>query len=113
MRLPKGQRRIDGFDGMIISLYAGEMTVRDIQHHLISTIGTDASHETTSRITYQIAGEVLTWQRRPVEALYPVIYLDAIIAKIRDGGHVRNKGAHVAVGVDMEGITHVLGIWVR
>lgn len=113
MLVPKGQRRLDGLDGMIISLYAGGMTIRDIQHHLASTIGADLSHETISKITDQVAEEVLAWQHRPLEALYPVIYLDAIIVKIRDGGHVRNKAAHIAVGVDMDGIKHVLGIWVQ
>lgn len=113
MLVPKGQRRLDGLDGMIISLYAGGMTIRDIQHHLVSTIGTDLSHETISKITDQVADEVLAWQTRPLESLYPVIYLDAIIVKIRDGGHVRNKAAHIAVGVDMDGIKHVLGIWVQ
>ena len=113
MLVPKGQRRLDGLDGMIISLYAGGMTLRDIQHHLASTIGTELSHETISKITDQVAEEVLAWQHRPLEALYPVIYLDAIIVKVRDGGHVRNKAAHIAVGVDMDGIKHVLGIWVQ
>ncbi len=113
MLVPKGQRRLDGLDGMIISLYAGGMTIRDIQHHLANTIGTELSHETISKITDQVADEVLAWQTRPLESLYPVIYLDAIIVKIRDGGHVRNKAAHIAVGVDMDGIKHVLGIWVQ
>lgn len=113
MLVPKGQRRLDGLDGMIISLYAGGMTVRDIQHHLAQTIGTELSHETISKITDQISEEVLAWQARPLEALYPVIYLDAIVVKIRDGAHVTNKAAHIAVGVDMEGIKHVLGIWVQ
>ena len=113
MLVPKGQRRLDGLDGMIISLYAGGMTIRDIQHHLASTLGTELSHETISKITDQIADEVLAWQTRPLEALYPVIYLDAIIVKVRDGGHVRNKAAHIAVGVDMDGVKHVLGIWVQ
>lgn len=113
MLVPKGQRRLDGLDGMIISLYAGGMTIRDIQHHLVSTIGTDLSHETISKITDEVADTVLAWQTRPLEALYPVIYLDAIIVKIRDGAHVANKAAHIAVGVDMDGIKHVLGIWVQ
>jgi len=113
MLVPKGSRRLDGLDGMIISLYAGGMTIRDIQHHLAVTIGTELSHETISKITDQIAEEVLAWQTRPLEAFYPVIYLDAIIVKIRDGAHVRNKAAHIAVGVDMDGIKHVLGIWVQ
>lgn len=113
MLVAKGQRRLDGIDGMIISLYAGGMTIRDIQHHLASTLGTELSHETISKITDQIAEEVLAWQTRPLEALYPVVYLDAIIVKVRDGGHVRNKAAHIAVGVDVEGVKHVLGIWVQ
>ena len=107
MLVPKGQRRLDGLDAMIISLYAGGMTVRDIQHHLASTLGTDLSHETISKITDQISQEVLAWQHRPLDGLYPVIYLDAIMIKVRDGAHVTNKAAHIAVGVDMDGIKHV------
>jgi putative transposase len=113
MLVPKGARRLDGLDAMIVSLYAGGMTVRDIAHHLVSTIGTDLSAETISNIVDAVADEVLAWQQRPLEPLYPVIYLDAIIVKVRDGGHVRNKAAHIAVGVDMDGIKHVLGIWVQ
>jgi transposase-like protein len=113
MLVPKGIRRLDGLDAMIVSLYAGGMTIRDIGHHLASTIGTELSHETISKVTDAVCDEVLAWQQRPLEALYPVIYLDAIIVKVRDGGHVRNKAAHLAVGVDMDGIKHVLGIWVQ
>jgi transposase-like protein len=113
MLVRKGQRRLDGLDGMIISLYAGGMTVRDIQHHLAATIGTELSADTISRITDEVADEVMAWQTRALEPLYPVMYLDAIIVKIRDGGHVRNKAAHIAVGVDMDGVKHVLGIWVQ
>ncbi len=98
---------------MIISLYAGGMTLRDIGHHLASTIGTELSHETISKIVDKIGEEVLAWQRRPLEALDPVTYLDAIVVKVRDGAHVGNKSAHIAVGVDIEGIKHVLGIWVQ
>lgn len=111
--VPKGQRRLGGLDEMIVSLYAGGMTIRDIQHHLASTIGTELSHETISKITDEILDEVLAWQTRPLEALYPVIYLDALIVKVRDGAHVKNKAAHIAVGVDMEGVKHVLGIWIQ
>ena len=96
--VPKGARRLGGLDEMIISLYAGGMTLRDIQHHLVSTIGTELSHETISKITDQVAEEVLVWQRRPLEALYPVIYLDALVVKVKDAAHVRNKAAHLAVG---------------
>jgi len=111
--VPKGSRRLSGLDDMIISLYAGGMTVRDIAHHLESTIGTELSHETISTITDAVADEVLAWQARPLDALYPVIYLDAIVVKVRDGAHVVNKAAHLAVGVDMDGIKHVLGIWLQ
>jgi transposase-like protein len=111
--VPKGSRRLGGLDEMIVSLYAGGMTVRDIEHHLATTLGTELSHETISKIIDEISEEVLAWQRRPLEALYPVIYLDAIVVKVRDGAHVVNKAAHLAVGVDMDGIKHVLGIWVQ
>lgn len=111
--VPTGSRRLSQLDEMIISLYAGGMTVRDIEHHLVATLGVDLSHETISNITEEIADEVLAWQSRPLEAFYPVIYLDALVIKVRDGGHVRNKAAHIAVGVDMDGIKHVLGIWIQ
>jgi transposase-like protein len=111
--VPKGLRRVGGLDEMIISLYAGGMTVRDIGYHLASTLGTELSHETIAKITDEVTEEVLVWQRRPLEPLYPVIYLDAIVVKVRDGGHVGNKAAHLAVGVDLEGVKHVLGIWVQ
>lgn len=111
--VPKGARRVGGLDEMIISLYAGGMTIRDIQHHLARTIGTQLSHDTISRITDAVAEEVKAWQVRPLEELYPVIYLDALVVKVRDGHQVRNKAAHIAVGIDLDGVKHVLGIWVQ
>lgn len=111
--VPKGSRRLDGLDGMIISLYAGGMTVRDIEAHLARTIGTEISRETISKITDQILEEVRAWQSRPLEEIYPIIYLDALVVKIRDGHQVKNRAAHIAVGVDLEGVKHVLGIWVQ
>lgn len=113
MLVPKGARRLDGLDAMIVSLYAGGMTLRDIAHHLETTIGTELSYETISKIVDAVSDEVLAWQQRPLDPIYPVMYLDAIVVKVRDGGHVRNKAAHIAVGVDMDGIKHVLGIWVQ
>ena len=107
--MPKGARRLGGLDEMIISLYAGGMTVRDIGHHLARTIGTELSHETISNITDAVAEEVKTWQSRPLEALYPIVYLDALVVKVRDGHQVRNRAAHIAVGVDLDGVKHVLG----
>jgi len=111
--VPKGQRRAGGLDDMIISLYAGGMTVRDIQHHLARTLGTELSHETISKITDAVLDEVKAWQARPLEEIYPIIYLDALVVKVRDGHQVRNKAAHIAVGVDLDGVKHVLGIWVQ
>lgn len=111
--VPKGARRVGGLDEMIISLYAGGMTVRDIQAHLARTIGTDLSHETISKITDAVLEEVKAWQARPLEELYPIVYLDALVVKVRDGHQVRNKAAHIAVGVDLDGVKHVLGIWVQ
>jgi putative transposase len=109
----KGQRRLDGLADMIISLYAKGMTVRDIQHHLLATLGTELSPETISNITEAVAAEVKAWQARPLEAVYPIVYLDALVVKVRDGHQVRNKAAHIAVGVDTDGVKHVLGIWVQ
>jgi putative transposase len=111
--VPKGERRLGGLSEMIISLYAGGMTIRDIQAHLERTLGTELSHETISNITDAVAEEVKAWQSRPLEPIYPILYLDALIVKIRDGHQVRNKAAHIAVGVDTDGIKHVLGIWVQ
>jgi putative transposase len=111
--VPKGARRLGGLEDMIISLYAGGMTVRDIQHHLVSTVGTELSHDTISNVTEAVTEEVTAWQSRPLEALYPVLYLDALVVKIRDGAHVANRAAHIAVGVDTDGVKHVLGIWVQ
>ena len=111
--VPKGARRAGGLDDMIISLYAGGMTVRDIQHHLARTLGTELSHDTISTITDAVLEEVKAWQTRPLEEIYPIIYLDGLVVKVRDGHQVRNRSAHLAVGVDLDGIKHVLGIWVQ
>jgi putative transposase len=89
------------------------MTVRDIQHHLARTLGTELSHETISTITDSVLEEVKAWQTRPLEEIYPIIYLDALVIKVRDGHQVRNRAAHLAVGVDLDGVKHVLGIWVQ
>jgi putative transposase len=111
--VPRGTRRVGGLSDMIISLYSGGMTIRDIQAHLERTLGTELSHETISNITDAVAEEVLAWQTRPLEPIYPILYLDALVVKVRDNHQVRNKAAHIAVGVDTDGIKHVLGIWVQ
>jgi len=111
--VPKGTRRLGGLSDMIISLYAGGMTIRDIQAHLERTLGTQLSQETISNITDAVAEEVKAWQSRPLEPIYPIMYLDALVVKVKESNQVRNKAAHIAVGVDCDGINHVLGIWVQ
>lgn len=112
--VPKGVTRLGGgLDDMIVSLYAGGMTVRDIEHHLARTLGTEISRDTISKITDGVLEEVKAWQTRPLDAVYPVVFFDALVVKVRNANVVTNKAAHIAVGVDTDGIKHVLGIWVQ
>lgn len=112
--VPKGSRRIGGgLDEMIISLYAGGMTVRDIESHLARTLDVEVSRETISKITDAILEEVKAWQTRPLDPVYPIVYIDALVVKVRDGAHVVNKAAHLVIGVDLDGVKHVLGIWIQ
>ena len=85
--------------------------MRDILHHLEQVYGTQLSHETVSRITDQVLEEVRAWQSRPLDPVYAVVFLDAIMVKVRDNQVVQNKPAYLAVGVDADGEKHVLGIW--
>jgi transposase-like protein len=111
--LPKRSGRIaGGLDDMIISLYAHGMSVRDILHHLEQVYGTQLSAETVSRITDQVLEEVRAWQNRPLDPVYAVVFLDAIVVKVRDNHVVHNKPAYIAIGIDADGEKHVLGIWV-
>ena len=98
---------------MIISLYAGGMTVREIEHHLASTIGVELSPATISAITDAVADAVLEWQNRPLEEFYPVVYLDAVRIKVRQDHRVVGRSAYIAVGVDLDGVKRVLGTWVH
>jgi len=111
--VPKGQRRLVQVDDMILSLYARGMTTRDIQAHLAEVYGTEVSPALISRVTDVVAEEITTWQTRPLDPVYPIIYIDALILKIRDGGTVDNKAAHLVIGVDLDGYKHVLGIWLQ
>ena len=110
--VPKRAGRIaGGLDDMVISLYAHGMSVRDITHHLEQVYGTVLSAETVSRITEAVMEEVRAWQARPLEQVYAVVFLDAIVVKVRDSQVVQNKPAYLAVGIDADGEKHVLGIW--
>ena len=110
--VPRQARRSDGLDAVIISLYAKGMSVRDIARHVRQTTGVDLSHDTISRVTDGALEQMREWQQRPLEPFYPVVYIDALIAKVRDGSAVRNKAVNIAVGIDTGGAKHVLGIWV-
>ncbi len=111
--VPKHQRRLDGLSGIIVSLYAGGMTVRDIERHLQRTLGVDVPAATISAITDAVLDEIRTWQTRPLDPVWPLIYVDALVVKIRDGNVVTSKAAHLVVGADLGGVKHVLGIWVQ
>ena len=112
MLVPKGSRRTSGISDQVISLYASGMSVRDIARHLDRSMGVEVSHDTISRITDGVLEEMRAWQVRPLDAVYPVVFVDALVAKVRDGSSVRNKAVNTAVGIDCGGVKHVLGIWV-
>ncbi len=107
----KGQTRFTGFDDKILSMYARGMSTREIQGHLEEIYKVDVSPALISNVTEEVMEEVKIWQSRPLDAVYPIVYLDALVVKIRDSGHVRNKAIYVAIGVNIEGIKEVLGLW--
>jgi putative transposase len=107
----KHQRRFEGFDDKIIALYGRGMSVRDIQQHLAELYGVEVGHDLISRVTDAVLDDVSEWQARPLEDVYPILFLDALIVKVRDGGAVRNKACYVAIGVNLEGERDVLGLW--
>ena len=109
----KHQSRFDGFDDKIISMYARGMTTRDIQAHLQDIYGVEVSPDLISNVTDSVINEVKEWQNRPLEEIYPVMYLDATIVKVRSEGRVINKSAYLAVGITLEGLKDVLGIWLE
>ena len=109
----KGQRRFSGFDDKILSMYARGMTTRDIQGHLEEIYGVEVSPELISTVTDGIISEVTEWQNRPIDEVYPIVFFDALRMKIRNEGRVINKAAYLAVGVGMDGIKDVLGIWIE
>jgi putative transposase len=110
--VPKHSRRLEGFNTRVIELYAGGMTTRDIRRHLAKIYQIDVSAELVSTVTDGIVAELNDWQMRPLDACYPILYVDALVVKVRDGGTVINKAAYVVVGVDVDGRKHVLGIWI-
>ena len=108
--VPKHQRRLEGVAGNVISLYAKGMTTGDIQAHLAEIYGTEISRETISKITDRVVEEMLAWQHRPLDRVYPVLLIDAIVIKVRDS-QVANRPVYVVIGVNMDGERDVLGLW--
>jgi putative transposase len=109
--LPKGQTRFTGFDDKIISMYSLGMTTRDIQSHLQEMYGIEVSPTLISQVTDAITDEVKQWQNRLLDEVYPILYLDAIRVKVRHNGRVLNKAVYLAIGVTVEGMKEVLGMW--
>jgi putative transposase len=109
----KYQRRLPGFDERIIGMYARGMTVREIQGHLLEIYGLEVSPQLISTVTDEVLAEVAQWQARALEALYPIVYFDALRLKIRDEGTVRNKAVYLALGIDVAGRKDLLGLWIE
>lgn len=110
--IPKGVRRFAGFDDKVISMYARGMTVREIQEHLYEIYGTEVSPELISNVTDKVIDEVVAWQNRPLEELYPIVYLDCIHVKARDHHTVLNKAVYLAAAITIDGKKEVLGLWI-
>jgi transposase-like protein len=110
--IPKYQRNVTGIEDKVISLYASGMSTRDISKQVEELYGIDFSAEMVSRITDRIMPEIKEWQQRPLESIYPFIFLDAIHYKVRDDGRIVNRAAYVVIGVTVDGSKDVLGIWI-
>jgi putative transposase len=110
--IAKHQTRWAGFDDKILSLYARGMTVREIQGHLQELYGTDVSPSLISSVTDAVIEDAKAWQSRPLEALYPIVYLDCIHVKVRDTGTVRIKAVYLALGINLAGEKELLGLWI-
>lgn len=109
--LPKGESRFTGFDDKIISMYARGMTTRDIQAHLEEIYGVEVSPTLISQVTQAVTEEVTLWQNRPLDEVYPIVYLDAVRVKVRHDGRVINKAVYLAIAVTFDGVKEVLGMW--
>ena len=111
MMVAKNQTRWTGFDDKILSMYARGMSTREIQGHLQEIYKVEVSPALISQVTEEVMDEVKAWQSRPLDPLYPIVYLDALYVKMRHEGRVENRAVHVAIGVSMEGRKEVLGLW--
>lgn len=109
--IKKGEKQLNGFDDRIISLYARGMTTRDIQAHFEESYGVEVSPTFISQVTSEVLDEVKQWQQRPLDALYPVVYLDCLVVRSRDSGPVQNKSVYLALGINTDGEKELLGLW--
>src|SRR5437899_178025 len=107
----KGQRRFEGFDDKILALYSRGLSTRDIEAHLAEIYGVNVGRDLISRVTDAVMEDVREWQQRPLDDVYPVVFLDALVLKIREGGSVQRRACYLALGVTLEGERDVLGIW--
>lgn len=110
--IEKGQTRFTGFDGKILSLYARGMTTRDIQAQLQELYGVNVSHTLVSTVTEAVEAERKAWQNRSLDGVYPIVYFDALVVKVRQDGRVINKAIHLALGVNLAGHKELLGLWI-
>jgi len=111
--IPKHERRFTGFDDKIVAMYARGMTMREIQGFLAEQYGTEVSAEFISSVTDAVMAEVTAWQGRPLEAMYPVVFFDALRVKIREDAVVRNKAVYLALGILPDGTRDILGLWIE
>jgi putative transposase len=111
--IAKYQRRFPGFDDKIVAMYARGMSTREIVGHLRELYGVEVSPDLISAVTDAVLEEVAAWQARPLEAIYPLVFFDALRVKVRDEGLVRNKAVHIALGVRADGTKEVLGLWLE
>ena len=110
--VPKNKRDISGIEDKVISLYARGMSTRDIHDQIKDIYGIEMSAEMVSKITDKILPEIKEWQNRPLKAIYPIIFMDAIHYKVREDGQIKSKAAYVVLGVTLEGFRDILGIWI-
>jgi putative transposase len=110
--VPKHSRRLGNINEMILSLYSRGMTTRDISAHLLEVYGVEASRELVSNITDVVEDEIKLWQSRPLDEVYPIVYVDGLRIRIKDNGLVAQKTAYLVIGVDVEGRKHALGCWI-
>ena len=110
--VPKHERHFDGFDDKILSMYARGLSTRDIRAHIQEIYGVNVSPDLVSKVTDAVMDEVRSWQMRPLDSHYAVVYLDALVVKIRDKSGVRNRAIYLAAAIDLDGYKHVLGAWI-